>query len=75
MKATWARAMAAKINTKGSQYGEITQQIREAVEEGKYEMFYYESIGADVRKKLTADGFTVGETDFSRNENTTRISW
>jgi len=38
MKATWARAMAAKINTKGSQYGEITQQIREAVEEGKYEM-------------------------------------
>lgn len=76
MNAKEAREKAKQSNVaNGSQYSEIIKLISEASTKGEYSMFYYHSINADVRQKLTEDGYEVGKTGFDRNESLTQIKW
>jgi hypothetical protein len=77
MNALEARANAAKVNTNStnSQYSRAIQKIQQAVNGGKYECWFYETMLNDVRVKLTADGYTVDANQNDRDGSLVRISW
>jgi hypothetical protein len=77
MKASEARNRALQVNTdsKNSQFAKIILEIEHAVSQGKYEIWFYDTILDDVRKKLTEFGYLVAETQFERNETMTKITW
>jgi hypothetical protein len=74
MKADEARQIAKSSNI-GSAMQEIKGLIKSTAEKGEYSAWYYGLVKDDVRKALQMDGYTVGETQFERNEHMTKISW
>ena len=77
MNAKQAKEKALEVNTQNDllQYAQIILMISNAANKGEYEIWYYESIKADVKEKLISDGYNVGKTQFERNETMTKISW
>ena len=77
MNAKQAKEKALEVNTQNDllQYAQIILMISNAANKGEYEIWYYESIKADVKEKLISDGYNVGKTQFEINETMTKISW
>ena len=77
MDAKEARSKAQEINqsSNNGEFNRIINAIKRAANVGKYEIYIYEIIKEDVRKKLTEMGYLVGNTEFDRQESLTKISW
>jgi hypothetical protein len=75
MKAEEARQLAENSIGNKQAYEKIMHLIHVAASQGKYEIFYYESINDHTRKKLSEDGYKVGKPIFDRNETLVNISW
>lgn len=77
MNAKEARDKSLSINTSESnrQYQSVLRSIATAVNKGAYECWHYDTINADLRKKLEDDGYTVGAAQSDRDGICTKISW
>lgn len=74
MKANEARELALKT-VGDKQYPEIIREIVSASKKGNLECWIYYPFSEDVRNRLTEDGYSVGNTQFDRNEHLTKIEW
>ena len=77
MKAQDARAIADKTNKDliDSQYKEAKRSITSASSRGEYNTYIEINLRDEVKKLLTDEGFTIGKTEYHRNESHTKISW
>ena len=77
MKAQDARAIADKTNKEliDTQYKEAKHSITSASNRGEYNTYVEITLRAEVKKLLTDEGFTIGNTEYHRNESHTKISW
>ena len=74
MKASEARQIAlSKLDN--IQYPQVIAEITTKSNKGELECWIYYEINSETRKKLIEDGFSVGETQFDRNEYLTKIEW
>lgn len=74
MNAKEARKVAMQSST--SDYHAIMELIEKAAGNKKLEVWYYNHvIEKPTRDLLIEEGFTVGETQFDRNDMLTKISW
>lgn len=53
----------------------ILNRIEREAKKGSTEMWWYANISTECREKLTELGFSVGETQFDRNEVLILIKW
>lgn len=53
----------------------ILKEIEVTVNQGKFELFYYQNMNDILRKELENKGFKVGDSYFGRNVFVTKISW
>lgn len=78
MKASEARKLADKVNVdlSSGQLSQIILLIQKEATEGGYSVWYYEKQITDkVRQTLSDMGYTVGRTQYERDEMLTKISW
>lgn len=77
MTASEARQKAREIvDAKAAkQYITIKTEIGNAVAKGEFEINFYDAVLPEVRIKLEADGFQVGETFTHQNDHSTKIGW
>jgi hypothetical protein len=77
MKAQEARAIADKTNKDliDSQYKDAKRSISLASSRGEYNTYVEIPLRVEVKKLLTDEGFTIGNTEYHRNESHTKISW
>lgn len=77
MNAQKARELAGSMDKteSGNQYRKIISLIKGEAKKGNYEMFFYDTIMPDAKKKLIADGYKIGATQWDRNEPLTKITW
>lgn len=73
MTAQEARQNAKEYNT--GQLEPIMSIIKKSAEKGEFFIWYYESLKKGTREGLEYLGYTVGPTQFERNETLTKISW
>lgn len=75
MKADQMRKISDKFHNENNSVHGIIAVINDAAEKGEYECWYYETITLSQRQKLTELGYSVGQTQFDRNETLTKIKW
>lgn len=69
-----ARELALKKAVE-EQYTDIINHIVSESKQGHLECFIYYIISDETRRLLTEDGYSVGKTQFERNESLTKIEW
>ena len=77
MNAKKAREKTLQItgDKERKQFGEIKTKITEAVNKGKFQCFFYDSLIASVKTQLELEGFKVESYNNPRNEILVTISW
>ena len=77
MNAKEARDTAYRTNIESvhSQYADIQLKIENEANDGKYELFYYQTLIKDVHEKLVEEGFNVYESEGRMNDTLIKISW